>query len=100
MFLFMPIACTGYFLLSSRYPNTAKSWLVLASLCFYGWWNVYYVPLIIISAIFNYKIGSYLGKQAHGTAKSRIALKIGITANLLALGYFKYIDFITANIEA
>ena len=98
MFLFMPIACTGYFLLSSRFPNIAKSWLVLASLCFYGWWNVYYVPLIIISAIFNYLVGTYLGNLTHGTTKSRIALKIGIVANLLALGYFKYIDFITDNI--
>lgn len=98
---FLPLTAAVYFFLTRRKRvAAAKCWLVLASLVFYGWWNVVYVPLIIGSILFNYMVGARLGslgKSVGGYTKG-IYLCGGITANLLLLGYFKYADFFLHNV--
>lgn len=55
MFGFLPIVLVGYFILNRlRLTLCAKVWLTLASLVFYGYWNIKYVPLILLSILFNY----------------------------------------------
>ena len=78
--------------------NAAKCFLVLASLFFYSWWNIAYLPLILGSMLFNYSLGCELAKtrmKARITKKSILIL--GIVANLGLLGYFKYTDFLIEN---
>ena len=88
----------------------AKSWLVFASLLFYSWWNLTYLPLILSSLLFNYTVGNILsGKTAKTKQKNRIRQKnrinkksiltVGIVANISLLGYFKYSDFALENIN-
>jgi alginate O-acetyltransferase complex protein AlgI len=76
----------------------SKFWLVVSSSFFYSWWNVAYLPLIIISLLFNYAIGVLLGKQQLKISKKAILI-IGIVFNVLLLGYFKYSDFFITNIN-
>jgi D-alanyl-lipoteichoic acid acyltransferase DltB (MBOAT superfamily) len=95
IFVFLPITFVGYFLLN-RYSthHRAKIFIVLASLFFYSWWNIVYLPLILISIIFNFYIGNLLSQERSGRKTILIA---SIIANLSLLGYFKYSDFFIKN---
>jgi len=99
IFAFLPITFFVYFyLLHKRLVTGAKGFLVFASLFFYSWWNVIYLPLILCSMLFNYVIGTSLGKDSeHKKVSKRQLLTIGIIGNVSLLGYFKYADFFIDN---
>lgn len=95
IFLFLPITFFIYFyLLSKRAMTASKGFLVFSSLFFYSWWNIAYLPLILMSMLFNYTIGSSLNENSLKIKFSKKSvLAFGISFNLLLLGYFKYYDF-------
>jgi D-alanyl-lipoteichoic acid acyltransferase DltB (MBOAT superfamily) len=100
IFAFLPIVFFIYFYLNSkRLVVGAKGFLVFASLFFYSWWNILYLPLILSSMLFNYIMGNSLNKSEDKIKSfSRKSLLIfGIVANLSLLGYFKYADFFIEN---
>jgi len=106
IFAFLPITFFVYFYLNSkRLTEASKAFLVFASLFFYSWWNIAYLPLILGSILFNFAIGSTISKM--NTVKSntkkgvsqKMLLTFGIISNILLLGYFKYMDFFIANIN-
>ena len=102
IFAFLPIVFFVYFyLLHKRLLVGAKGFLVFASLFFYSWWNVVYLPLILISMLFNYVVGNSLNNSEDKIKSfSRKSILIfGIIANLSLLGYFKYADFFIENIN-
>ncbi|MDQ8051277.1 MBOAT family protein [Luteibacter sp.] len=108
--LFLPVSFAVYFWLNSkRMVLAGKSWLVLASLYFYAYWDVRYLPLILVSIMINFAIGTGLaqghptvngstGSRHHGINR-KVVLTVGIVANLLLLGYYKYTDFFLDNIN-
>ncbi len=96
IFAFLPITFFIYFfLLQKRFIIGAKGFLVFASLFFYSWWNIAYLPLILSSMLFNYLLGSALNTP-NRLSKKRV-LSLGIFTNLALLGYFKYADFFIEN---
>ncbi|WP_297576413.1 MBOAT family O-acyltransferase [uncultured Campylobacter sp.] len=99
IFLFLPITFFVYFYLNKRRLTVAsRAFLVFASLFFYSYWNIIYLPLILSSMLFNYTVGHYLskGNNLEKTASKKL-LGFGIFANLALLGYFKYSDFFIKN---
>ena len=61
IFAFLPVTFFIYFfLLSKRLVVGAKGFLVFASLFFYSWWNIAYLPIILSSMLFNYIVGNSL----------------------------------------
>lgn len=101
IFAFLPISFFVYFyLLKKRLIIGAKGFLVFSSLFFYSWWNVAYLPLILISMLFNYIIGNILNNKDKKTKITKKSiLIIGIIFNLSLLGYFKYADFFIENLN-
>ncbi|MEN6347918.1 MAG: MBOAT family protein [Syntrophomonas sp.] len=116
IFVFLPISLLVYFFLNYRcYTFIAKAWLVLSSLFFYSWWNVAYLPLILASILFNYLLGSLLSSdrprgrslwfvkdEPEGPSPwsaRRLILILGICTNVALLAYFKYADFLIANVN-
>lgn len=77
--------------------NTTKKWfLVFASLFFYGFWSVFYLPLLVGSAILNFALALLI---AWAPGRLRLALLwLGIVLNLGVLTYFKYFNFFVATI--
>ncbi|HEX9080613.1 MAG TPA: MBOAT family protein, partial [Desulfuromonadaceae bacterium] len=98
--LFLPVTLAVYFvLLRQRLAMAAKSWLLSASLFFYSWWNVKYLPLILGSILFNYTIGGLLADydpDRPAAVSKRTIFVAGIVANILLLCWFKYMDFFIA----
>ncbi len=77
----------------------ATAWLVSASLAFYAYWNVAYVPLLLISICCNYSIGKFIEWVQSGTREAKLLLWIGICFNLALLGYYKYANFFITSLD-
>ena len=102
IFAFLPaVLCVFYALRNRSYYSLAYGWLVIASLFFYGWWNPKYLLLIGTSIVFNFFVGKLLAIQIEKNLnrQAALALFIGITGNLLLLGYFKYANFFIENLN-
>jgi alginate O-acetyltransferase complex protein AlgI len=100
IFLFLPIALIGYFVLG-RFSNLLPVvWLALASLAFYSVSNWQFVALLIASIGFNYLIGLLLITSRLRNRLRFAALTLGVAGDLLVLGYFKYAGFLAANLDA
>ncbi len=102
IFAFLPITFFIYFYLNSkRLTEASKGFLVFASLFFYSWWNVLYLPLILSSMLFNYVVGNILNgkKELKKSVNKKAVLTVGIIANVALLGYFKYADFFIENVN-
>jgi D-alanyl-lipoteichoic acid acyltransferase DltB (MBOAT superfamily) len=102
--VFLPITVVIYFLLLRwRLTIAAKSWLLSASLFFYSWWNIKYLPLILGSVLFNYTIGGLLvdyEKIGRKIVSKKAIFIFGVAANVILLGYFKYMDFFITNLNS
>ncbi len=100
LFLFLPITLIGYFTLNNlNSKNISKLWLVLCSLFFYGYYNKWYLFIISSSLIVNFIIGNKIHSCTYKNLIGKTYLIIGITFNLLLLGYFKYYDFFIFNLN-
>jgi len=75
--------------------NARMLFLAAASILFYAWWDWRFVSVLALSLIVNYLVGLSLARQAR-----KPVLAAGISFNLLLLGYFKYVDFFIANVNA
>ncbi len=100
--VFLPLTFLVYFFLKRmHFYRTSKGFLVFSSLFFYSYWNPSYLPLIVFSMVLNYIIGNALSnrekKNKYLSKKSLLIL--GIAANLSALGFFKYADFLIGNVN-
>ena len=104
IFAFLPITIVVYFLLLRwRLTVAARSWLLVASLFFYSWWDVRYLPLILGSILFNYTIGGLLADYdglGRKVVSKRAIFIFGVAANVLLLCGFKYLDFFIGNTNA
>ena len=99
VFLFLPIIFVIYYvLLRRRQVVLAKIALISASLFFYSWWSVNYLPILVFSLIFNFFIGNVVQRSVQ-LSKGKHTLIFGIIVNLCILGYFKYADFFIENIN-
>ena len=99
IFAFLPLVF-AISLITKRFskgPVAMLLWLTASSLFFYGFWKADYLVIIIISIVVNWLIGRWI--LACGK-KNAIPLFIGVAANLLAIGYYKYFDFVTSTVNA
>lgn len=94
--LYLPITLILYYQLAKRISNSAaKNFLIFASLCFYSYWDINNLPILLTSILVNYLFGHLLSQH-----RSKTILTSGIAFNLLFLGYFKYTDFVLQNLNA
>ncbi|HEX6957471.1 MAG TPA: MBOAT family O-acyltransferase [Ferrovibrio sp.] len=95
LFGFLPVTLAGFFIIAALgRTQLALLWLAAASLFFYGWWRLDFLPLMLASLVFNFGIGLLLSRQPR-----RWLLVLGIAANLAALGWFKYSGFLASLIN-
>ena len=102
IFFFLPITFFVYFYLNKKHLIVAgRAFLVLASLFFYSWWNIHYLPLILVSMLVNYTAGRELAghERKHRSYSAKKLLFAGVAFNLGLLGYYKYSDFFITNLN-
>lgn len=95
--LFLPLALVGWYTLQKlNNPLYAKIFLVGMSLWFYGYYNTYYLLILVGSLLFNF-IFSRLLHRYGGEPAGGVLLVLGIVANVGLLFYFKYFHFFLDN---
>jgi len=98
IFVFLPLTLAGWTELNRiKAYRMAEVFLCLMSLWFYGYFNVSYLALILVSILLNYLISLGFHK---GVLNRKATLAAGLTVNLGLLFYFKYYDFFISNINA
>ena len=96
LLMFLPIVVGGYYALLPLSANWRVICLAVASLCFYADWAPRYLPLLLVSALFNFGLGKLL--ETKKTFRS-LTLRVGIVGNLALLVVFKYTNFIVAQLD-
>ena len=71
-------------------------WLLAVSYFFYACFNPLYLILIAYSTVLDYTVVAVMERKG----RRKIWLSISIINNLALLGFFKYADFITDNLNA
>ena len=104
IFLFLPVVLLGWYVLNNgRQYRLANLFLAGMSLWFYGYFNVYYLAIILSSIGLNYALSFLLTlireDSAHRNLWNRVGLVFGVFLNLGILFYFKYYDFFVENIN-
>ena len=100
LLVFLPIVITVfYFSLNFKDKRLPIIWLTFASVAFYGYWNIKFLILLVVSILFNYSIGCLLGKSKYHYINKKYILYIGIFLNLLVLSYYKYYNFFLSNVS-
>jgi alginate O-acetyltransferase complex protein AlgI len=97
---FLPLSLIVFFTIARKSHGAAASFLVVASIFFYGWWNPKYVPLLLGSIAFNYVAGGLISAQADSSYRKRkLLLSFAVGANLVLLAYYKYANFFISNLN-
>ena len=93
LFAFLP----AVFLLERLCPSLRlkNALLALASLVFYAFGQLVFLPLFLGSVLLNYLAGLALMRLTRGR---RAVLTLAVILNLLILGVFKYGDFLLTNL--
>lgn len=100
IFLFFPLTLIGYYGLNyAKKHKAAMAFLVGMSLWFYGYNNIYYLLILIISIFINYGIVKALSRTLSPKLRG-LCLWTGILLNIGILFYFKYYDFFIENVNA
>jgi alginate O-acetyltransferase complex protein AlgI len=96
LFYFLPAFFAVYCLVPGV---TAKNVVLLvASLFFYAWGEPRFVLLLAVQIVMNY--GAALAIDAAQGGQRRLAIAIGVAANLFLLAVFKYADFAVDTLNA
>lgn len=90
IFYFLPLVLVAYYLSPK---NIRDGVLLAASFLFYGWGDLFSVVFLLLSISVNCWLGVKL-EQAREQER-RGFLIIGVGANLVMLGYFKYAGFLS-----
>ena len=101
VFLFLPLTLVGYYVLIwLGFRKWIFLFLVLASLTFYAVWNPPYVLLLLASVFGNYLFGLWIERARAAGRSTGPVLALGVIANLVVLGWFKYANFFVDNVNA
>jgi len=97
LYYFLPVFLMVYYALPKNWRNAV---LLAGSLLFYFYGEPVYVLLLLFSSLRDYLVGLYIDKhRTAGPNKAKAALWFSIVTNLAILGFFKYADFLIANIN-
>jgi len=98
IFYFLPAVLLAYFLTPRRLRNVT---LVVASIAFYMWGAVAFVPILLASIALNFAFGLLIDIAQDRSAlfAARAALTGGIVFNLGLLAYFKYTNFFVSQLS-
>jgi alginate O-acetyltransferase complex protein AlgI len=91
---FLPIVLALYYVLHAH-RRARQAVVVLASLAFYGWWDIRFVPLLMALTFANWLVVQWFASSRAGWVPL-----LGVALNLTVLGICKYADFFRATADA
>ena len=94
--VFLPIVVLLFYLLPHKWR-----WLMLlaASCVFYMWFVPKYILILLVTIVIDYAAGILMEHYADQPRKKKTFLIISIVSTLMVLMVFKYLNFITENLD-
>lgn len=90
IFYFLPLFLVVYFGLPSRWRNL---WITVASYVFYGWWEPWFVCLMMFTTMMDFIWGKVITRPGATRGQQKAAVVACVLTNLSFLGFFKYYMF-------
>src|SRR5512140_2054645 len=90
LFYFLPLFLTVYFVLPRSWRNL---WITVASYIFYGWWEPWFVCLMMFTTAMDFIWGRVITRAGATQAQRKLAVVACVVTNLGFLGFFKYYMF-------
>jgi D-alanyl-lipoteichoic acid acyltransferase DltB (MBOAT superfamily) len=94
LLVFLPCALIIY-ALADPHPRARMPVLIALSLIFYGYWDVRFVPLLVLSILINWFAAKYYIQTRQGAV-----ITATIALNLALLAFFKYMNFFAETLTA
>lgn len=95
LFFFLPITLGLFLWARTRGMRYGAPLLLAASVFFYSWWEIKFLPVLLISIALNFCFGWLI---LHSEARRKTWLIAGLAVNLVGLAFFKYSNFIIDNV--
>ena len=95
LFIFLPAVFLLYLI---PVKPLRRAVLILASLVFYAWGDIRYVPLLLVSAAVNFVLALIIGKREG--KNNRPLLAVAIVFNIGLLAFYKYLGFFIDSLGA
>ena len=73
----------------TRFQNIV---IIIASCVFYGWWDVRFLSLILLSTVLDFTIGLLLDREPR-QGRRRTLIQLSVVLNVAILAVFKYFNF-------
>jgi D-alanyl-lipoteichoic acid acyltransferase DltB (MBOAT superfamily) len=86
---FLPAALALHWIVERVRPDGRLPLLLVLSLVFYGYWDWRFAPLLAASIVVNWLVA-----QAFLQTRQGVLVTAAVTANLVLLGLFKYLNFL------
>ena len=96
LFYFLPLVLLLYYLLPFGWRNL---FLTLASYVFYGWWEPWFVLLMLFSTVLDYYCGKIISTPGVSERWRLAGLLAAIIGDLGLLAFFKYATFTVENLN-
>ncbi|MBY0451256.1 MAG: MBOAT family protein [Cyanobacteria bacterium] len=71
-------------------------WLTLASYIFYATWSIPFIGIIIVTTTVDFWISQWMARHDSVSGRKKYLI-LGLSINLLVLGFFKYAHFLLSN---
>lgn len=101
LFLFLPLALAGYHFIIPQQrdsPLLGTRFLAMVSALFYAYWDIRFLPVLLCSTFFNFRIAKTV-EAAQGIKKKHL-LVLALIFNISLLATFKYTAFVLQTIAA
>jgi D-alanyl-lipoteichoic acid acyltransferase DltB (MBOAT superfamily) len=92
--VFFSVVYAGYLCL--RNTRLKLHWLLAASYFFYGWWNPFYLVLLLYTTCVHY----FSVRRMMATERKRFWFVFSLANGIACLGVFKYAGFVTGTANA
>lgn len=103
LFIFLPIVLALYFLIDCFMPTLRNAVLCVASLLFYAFGEPRFVIIMMASIIINWALALSIDKireeKGQAVIWGKVILIFDLTLNVGLLVMFKYVNFITSNLN-
>jgi alginate O-acetyltransferase complex protein AlgI len=96
IYYFLPLLLLVYYNLPYRGRNF---FLAVMSYVFYGWWNPWFMLLMMVTTLINFQAGRVIASPASSPRRRRVALVASVAVSLTLLGFFKYAVFMTESVN-
>ena len=109
VFYFLPLVLLAYYSLlglgrliaapAGGVSLTLNAFLLLVSYIFYGWWNPWFILLMLAVTVVNYLCGLVIGRPGVRPRLRYWGVTTAIVLSLGTLGFFKYFMFLETNVN-